>query len=120
MHLSSLDGIRDSSHLAEISFFQLRFATRDERAVLKSPMRNACVALGAHSLYVILFCASTLNPNFSMPLKMVSPFSSPNRHNTYSAELLQTSFGLVDSGYPVLCFAVARAQGIFERAEPWI
>lgn len=40
---------------------------RGGREILNSPIRNACVAFGAHSLYVMLFWASTLKPNLSVP-----------------------------------------------------
>ena len=39
---------------------------------------------------------------------------------TDSAELLQSSFGLVDGLNPVLCFAVSLLEGLFEWGQPWV
>lgn len=37
-----------------------------------------------------------------------------------SAELFETSFGLVDGRNPVLRFAEALLQGLFEWRQPWV
>lgn len=42
------------------------------------------------------------------------------RESSDSAELFETPFGLVDGGYPVLRFAEALFQGLFEWGEPWV
>lgn len=42
------------------------------------------------------------------------------RVSSDSAELFETPFGLVDGRYPVLRFAEALFQGLFEWGEPWV
>lgn len=66
-----LEGVRLSVPFvcAKVSVYPLHAQPAN---VLKSPIRKACVALGAHSRYVMLFCLSTLKPNFSVPYSDIS------------------------------------------------
>lgn len=81
-------------------------------------MRNASVAFGAHSLYVMLLCASTLNPNLSVPCITSQTWLAILERGTNSAKLVQSPFRIIDSGNPVLCLLVSVSKRFFEWGEP--
>ena len=75
---------------------------------------------GPFPVYYVVVCVDIESELLESLIRMSLCSIGVGRGSSDSAELLKTSFGLVDGRYPVLRFTEALLQGLFEWGEPWV